>query len=76
MPKFHFNIHDDDGLIPDEEGLELPDLEAARFEATESAREMIADAVRMHKELDGRRIEIADGSGTVIESFKVRDVLN
>jgi hypothetical protein len=76
MPKFHFNIRDDQGLIPDEEGMELPDLAAARTEASEGAREILADALRFHREVDGKRIEIADERGEVIETLKVRDLLS
>jgi hypothetical protein len=76
MPKFYFHIRDDAGLIPDEEGMELPDIDAARKEAETGAREILADALRAHKEVDGKRIEIANQSGEVLDSFKVRDLLN
>ena len=29
MPRFHFHIRDDDGIIPDHEGSDCPDLLAA-----------------------------------------------
>jgi hypothetical protein len=76
MPKFFFNIVDDACLIEDHEGMELPDLEAARNEARESARELLADALRAHKDVDGRRIEIANARGDVIAALNVRDLLN
>jgi hypothetical protein len=76
MPRYYFNIHDDAGVIRDEEGMELPDLAAARTEAQEGARELLADALRAHKDVNGKRMEITDADGTVLESFKVRDMLN
>ena len=36
--RFHFNLHDAEELIPDGEGSELADLEAARAEARATAR--------------------------------------
>jgi hypothetical protein len=76
MPKFYFHIRDDAGVIPDEEGMELPDLGAARKEAEEGAREILANALMAHKEVDGKKIEIANQSGEVLASLKVRDILN
>ena len=76
MPKFFFNIVDDQSRVPDHEGMELPDLDAARKEADASARELLVDALRAHKEVDGRRIEIANENGEVITALKVRDLLN
>lgn len=76
MPKFYFHIRDDAGPIADNEGMEFADLKAARKEAEESARELLADALRTHKEVDGKRIEIADAGGSVLETIKVRDMLN
>ena len=75
MPKFHFNIRDDRGLMPDDEGMELGDLEAARNEALESARELLADAIRAHKDVDNMQIEIANEDGEVIQTLRVRDLL-
>jgi hypothetical protein len=66
MPKFTFNIVDDEQQLRDEEGMDLPDLEAARSEAQESARGRLADALRAHKDVNGRRIEIANAQGDVI----------
>ena len=76
MPKFHFNIRDHRGLIPDIEGMELPDIAAARQEAEEGAREILAEALRYHEEIDGKRIEIVSETGDVIDILKVRDLLS
>jgi hypothetical protein len=76
MPKFHFHIRDASGVVLDEDGMELPDLAAAREEAQEAARQLLADAIRAHKEVDGKKIEIAKDDGPVIEVIEVRDILN
>ena len=36
MPRYFFDIRDGEELIPDEEGMDLPDLEAAFREAVRS----------------------------------------
>ncbi|QFU16521.1 DUF6894 family protein [Microvirga thermotolerans] len=59
MPRFYFNIRDGYELDEDEEGIELPDLEAARAEAlatVEELRGQLADAANIE-------LEIADESG-------------
>lgn len=75
MPLYHFNLEDGSGLIPDEEGRELSDLEAARAEGIRGARSIIADEV-----LEGRvdlraRIDITDGKGNVLIAIPFADTV-
>jgi hypothetical protein len=50
-------------VATDDEGLDLPDLDAAREQALESARELVCDAVHKgYLNLD-HRIEIEDEKG-------------
>ncbi len=42
MPRFFFHVHDHRDL-PDREGTELPDLDAARVAAVQTAGEMLRD---------------------------------
>lgn len=57
MPRYYLHVFNDE-ITLDEEGLELPDLEAARQEALESARSLVCDAVHKgYLNLD-HRIEI------------------
>jgi hypothetical protein len=76
MPVFHFNIRDANGLVRDEEGMELADGAAAHREAQASARELLADVLRANEVVDGRKIEITDAGGTVVETVPLRDMLN
>lgn len=66
MPSYFFHIHDSDEIILDEEGSVLPDVEAARAEAIQSARDILAEHVRLGDLIDGRRFEVADESGKVL----------
>ena len=65
MAHYFFNIVD--GVrIDDEEGQELPDLEAARAEAVKSARSIMADAIWTGRLPLDEEIEIADQKGQVL----------
>ena len=67
MTRYHFNIHNGVGLVPDEEGLELTDLSAARSQAIDGIRSVISDEARRgFVDLSGA-IEIADDEGNVLE---------
>ncbi|MEA3066213.1 MAG: hypothetical protein QOJ27_2674 [Sphingomonadales bacterium] len=46
MPHYYFHVCNGTGFIEDEEGQDLPDLEAARAEAVESARSIMAADVQ------------------------------
>ena len=72
--RFYFHIRDGEQIIPDLEGSELPNLAAALAEARHSARDFCIDSLRGGAMVNGRRIEIADGAGTVLETMLVRDV--
>ena len=69
--RFYFNLRDEDGIIPDEEGSELADLEAARAEARASARELAIEDLRNGRPPRAWRIQISDPTGTVVESVKL-----
>jgi hypothetical protein len=67
MPVYYFHIHGRDGTIPDDEGSELADEDAARDEALTAVREMVADTIRRGgNPADGRKLWVADESGTVL----------
>ena len=37
MPRYYFDVREGSRFVPDEEGLEFPDLDAAEMEAAETA---------------------------------------
>lgn len=58
MPRYFFDIFNGGGPVPDEEGVELPDLAAARAAAIVGIRSMLCEEVEQGRiDLDGR-IEI------------------
>ena len=68
MPHYFFHIRAEGHLIPDEEGLILPDLAGARQEAVCSIRDLMADAGFEVGVSWDEKIEVADASGATVLS--------
>jgi len=59
MALFFFNLILARERIEDDEGMDLPDLDAAKEEAKAAAREIVVDWLRSGREIAGE-VEIAD----------------
>jgi hypothetical protein len=75
MPRFHFNLFNDVDTF-DGEGHDLPDLAAAKAEAINSAREIMAAHIATGRpvHLDDR-IEVADCTGKVLAVIPFRELI-
>jgi hypothetical protein len=62
MALFHFHVRHEQGLVRDDEPLDLPDLPAVFAEAIRSAQEFFADATA----LGPLEFEIAEAGGPVV----------
>lgn len=67
MPRYFFHLHND-VVAMDEEGVDLPDREAARANGIKEAREIMLETVSQGRINFSHRIDIADESGAVLES--------
>jgi hypothetical protein len=65
MPRYHFNVQDGHSS-PDHEGTELPDVQAARWEAVTMAGTMIEDAGKRARLHDEWRMAVIDEAGLVL----------
>jgi hypothetical protein len=75
MPKFFFHLHNDIDA-PDEEGKELPDIDAARAYAAASAVFTIGETLKEDGRIDLRHhIDIEDEQGKVLATVRFRDVV-
>src|SRR5579871_2624382 len=72
MTRYYFHIHDSHGLIPDEEGIELPDRESAVMEARITARDFAASELKAGRPVDGRTILVKDEDGLDTYELPVR----
>ena len=76
MPRYFFNVRQGASVVPDSEGSELSDLATAEFEARLTARDLALEYIKAGCPVDGREIEILDERGTLIESIKVRSIVD
>jgi hypothetical protein len=74
MPRFFFHLHDD-LTVPDEDGRELADLEAAKACGIEEARNVAADQVRDGKLDLNHRIDVADEQSVVVHTIRFADAI-
>jgi hypothetical protein len=76
MPRYFFNIEDgQQKLTRDEEGIDLPDLDAVREEATEAARQIMSQSVLVGDAIDGRKFVITDEGGIIVREFIFKDAI-
>ena len=74
MPRFYFNIREGKRLTRDEEGIDLPGLDAATREAEMSGREILADMLRDGTPLDGQAMEISSEEGRVLKHISLKSL--
>ena len=74
MPRFHFNSVSSDGVVPDLEGKELADVEAARIEAIRDARETLVYALKGQGDM-ADYIQVTDSDGRELLRIALSDVL-
>jgi hypothetical protein len=75
MPRYYFHIRSDDDTARDDEGTDLPDLDAARELALATARELLGNAIKEGKDVVPKTIMIADAFGREVASVSMRDVV-
>jgi hypothetical protein len=75
MPRFYFHLINDLD-VPDEEGVELPDLNSAREVARCSARMLMGQVPKDESRINlSHRIEIENDHGRVLETVWFRHVV-
>jgi hypothetical protein len=74
MKRYFFDMQDGDNFCPDEEGLELPDIEAAQVEAARSLADMVRDKISSQP-FCLMAIQVRDNDGPVIEAKFVWELL-
>ncbi|PAY05305.1 hypothetical protein CK489_30385 [Bradyrhizobium sp. UFLA03-84] len=72
MPRYFFDIRDDGDVYPDEEGLDLADLRAAKVEAANTLAGIARDAGRFGGEHDVA-IEVRTNDGLLFHAVFVLD---
>jgi hypothetical protein len=76
VPRFFFHIHDDEDTVPDTEGMVFLDVETARREGEQSARELLAADIRAGRAVDRQRVEVVQEDGSSVATYFLRDLIN
>ncbi len=76
MPKFYLHLNEQDIRKEDPDGMELHDLAAAKVEARESMREIIAEHLTSATELKLRSIEICNDAGETLAKVSLADAIS
>jgi hypothetical protein len=75
MPRYFFHVHD--GLLTeDEEGTDLPDIDAARAFAMDCVRDMVCDDIKQGWLNLEHQIDVADDAGAQILSMTFREAFD
>ena len=67
MARYYFDLRDGNVVMPDDDGLDLPDIDAVQVEAARSLADMVRDAVHC-RPLHSYAIEVRDDNGPVLEA--------
>jgi len=75
MPRYHFNLRDDLDAA-DEEGMELPDLAAAREQAITEARQIACASLKEQGRINlSHYIEVTDSGGEPLFRLPFREAM-
>ncbi len=69
MPRYYIGFSNGITVIDDPEGTELPDLTAARLEASEDVKHLSQDRISAGRNWVGWVLQVADESGAVLFSL-------
>ena len=75
MPRYFFDVYDDI-IADDEEGIELPNLEAARLQALKGARDLAMEQVRHGYIVLSHWIDVLDDQGEKVLRVSFRDAVD
>ena len=70
-----FHVYDD-VIVHDEEGAELPNVEAARLNAIHAARDIIAEQVRHGHLVLSHWIDVVDDQGEAVMTVTFKDAVD
>jgi hypothetical protein len=75
MSRFFFHLVDSHRRLDDHNGSEFDTLEDAKRAARVSARDLLVEDILEDHDPDGRRYEITDADGHLMETIRFSDLL-
>lgn len=73
--RYYFHIREGTDVEIDEEGTDLPSIDAAHEEAREAAPEIVSEMVRGRECIDGKTFEVTDETGRVTTAIPFASVV-
>ncbi|MBV8688380.1 MAG: hypothetical protein JOZ90_07415 [Alphaproteobacteria bacterium] len=74
MPRYYFHLHGRQNRLEDDEGVVLPDSEAAWYQAIRSGREVIRGELQLGLRFEEQVIEIVDEGGAPVEHIPLAEI--
>ena len=74
MPLYYFHLQDRGSRLQDEQGVTLPDAEAAFYQAIRSARELIRGNLEIGTKWQNQSVEIEDEQGLPLFQVPLTEV--
>jgi hypothetical protein len=74
MNHYYMNIQKKTGAIEDEDGLDLPDDQAARQEALAAARQILEEQALLGVPAEAQTLEVRDEDGKIIAKLAIDQV--
>lgn len=75
MARFYFQLYNNVGFVPDQQGQLLPDLDSARQQAIGSIRSMVSEDAKQGVVDLGGRIEIMSESGDLLDVIRFAEAV-
>jgi hypothetical protein len=75
MARYYFHLHECGTVIPDEEGLDKPDMESVRWEALRAARELMCTEMMQGKLCLACHIEVRDAADEVVHVLPFKEAV-
>ncbi len=76
MPRYFFHLQDGTSRLQDEEGLKLPDPEAAWYQGMRSARDAIDREIKVGVFRPGLLVEVVDEEGEQVWAVPFEEVMS
>jgi hypothetical protein len=74
MPRYYFHLEGRGSDLTDEDGITLPDAEAAWYQAVRSARELLRADLQLGTSWQDRAVAIRDERGTPVALIPLEDI--
>lgn len=76
MARYFFNFRNGDEYVDDQDGYDLPNVEAAIIRGTVALRDILSQDVQLGTLHTGSVIEIEDAEHRLVDRLEMRDVID